>query len=150
MSRDELSKVIFGSFDGMTCVLGVIAAGCVTGNMHALILAAIGLSLAEGVAMAGGTYLSEVADVQSVKHAGLIGGASCVGVLVPALPFLFAPKMVAIALSACLTCLLAVIIAQARVTSLGAIAAYAQTFAILLFAAGVSILVTLVLNGAGV
>lgn len=149
-ASDNLSKAIFGSFDGMTCVLGVIAAGITTGDQHALILAAIGLALAESIAMAGGTYLSEITDVHSIQHAAIIGGASLFGVLFPTFPFLFVPKPFAVAVSMALTCLLTVAIAQVRVSSLGFVRAYIQTFAIVLVAAGVSVLATLWLNGAGI
>jgi VIT1/CCC1 family predicted Fe2+/Mn2+ transporter len=150
MVNDNLSRGIFGGFDGMCCVLGVIAAGYVTGDIHALLLSVIGLSLAESIAMAGGSYLSELVDVQRIRHAVIIGVASAVGIMVPAFPFFFAPRNVAILLSCFLTCALAVIIAQVRVKQLGALEAYVQTFAIVLFAAGISVVVTLLLNGVGV
>lgn len=148
--NDNVSKAVFGLFDGMCCVLGVIAAGYVTGDMHALILAAIGLALSESIAMAGGSYLSELVNVQRVRHAAVIGVASAIGILVPAFPFFFAPSRVAILLSCFLTCALAVIIAQVRVKQLGALEAYVQTFAIVLFAASISVIVTLLLNRVGV
>jgi hypothetical protein len=148
--NDNLSKFVFGSFDGLTCVLGVIAGCYISGNIHTLVFSVIGLALAEGVAMAGGSYLSEVVAVYRLRHAAIIGVASAIGILVPALPFFFAPQRVAVLLSLFLTCALAVIIAQVRVRTLGALEAYTQTFAIVLFAAGISIMATLLLNRVGV
>lgn len=147
---DNVSKAIFGSFDGLCCVLGVIAAGYVSGDIHALLLAVIGLSIAEGIAMAGGSYLSELVSVYRMRHALIIGVASAVGILVPALPFFFAPRRIAILLSLFLVVCFAVIIAGFRIKTLGALEAYVQTFAIVLVAAVVSIAVTLLLNGVGV
>lgn len=147
---DNVSKAIFGSFDGLTCVLGVIAAGYVSGDTHALILAAVGLAIAEGIAMAGGSYLSEMVAVYRIRHAAIIGVASAVGILVPAFPFFFAPRRIAILLSLFLTCAFAMIIASFRIKTLGALEAYVQTFAIVLIAALVSIAVTLLLNRVGV
>lgn len=148
--KEAIGKAIFGSFDGMTCVLGIIAAGYVSGDAHALVLGAIGLAIAEGVAMLGGSYLSELVAVDRWKHAAIIGIAACIGVLLPAIPFLFAPFSIALIISAGITIALAAVIAQMRVQESGALQAYAQTFAILLVAAAASILVTLALNALGV
>lgn len=147
---DNVSKAIFGSFDGLTCVLGVIAAGYVANDMHTLLLAVVGLAIAEGIAMAGGSYLSEMVAVYRVRHALVIGVASAVGIIVPAVPFFFAPKNVAILLSLFLIVVFTVIIAQVRVRTLGALEAYVQTFALVLLCALVTILVTVLLNRAGV
>lgn len=147
---DNLSKFVFGSFDGMCCVLGVVAGCYVSGDMHTLLLSVVGLAIAEGIAMAGGSYLSELVSVYRVRHALIIGAASAVGILVPAFPFFFAPPHVALILSMFLTCVLAIIIAQVRVRTLGALEAYVQTFVLVLMAAGVSVAVTLLLNGVGV
>lgn len=147
---DNLSKAIFGSFDGLTCVLGVIAAGYVANDMHTLLLAVVGLALAEGIAMAGGSYLSEFVGIYRVRHALIIGVASAIGIVVPAIPFFFAPKHVAALLSLFLVVCFAIIIASCRVKTLGALEAYVQTFSIVLLCALVTILVTMLLNGVGV
>lgn len=147
--NDGISKAIFGSFDGVTCVLGVIGAGIITGDTRTLVLAAAGLAIAEACAMAGGSYLSEVTSVNTIQHAAITGVSSFVGIIVPALPFLFLRGMWALIGSAILTCALAVVIAQTRVSTSGWLQAYAQTFAILFAAGGASILVTLALNGVG-
>jgi len=144
--KEIVSKAIFGSFDGMTCILGVIAAGYIIGDTHALVLSAVGLALASGISMTGGAYLSDVTNVNTVKYALVIGVASCIGILLPSLPFAFAPKPLALLLCALITCALGVLIAQARVSSLGILKAYGQTFLIIGAAAGVSIAVTTALN----
>jgi VIT1/CCC1 family predicted Fe2+/Mn2+ transporter len=148
--KEEVGKAIFGSFDGMTCVLGIIAAGYISGDTHALVLAAIGLAIAEAVAMSGGTYLSEVANVDTARHACIIGIAAFIGVLLPVLPFIFLPFTIALIASIFITIALATAIAQVRISESGVVRAYAQTFAILVVAAAASILVTLALNKMGV
>lgn len=147
---DNVSKAIFGSMDGLTCVLGVIAAGYVANDMHTLLLAVVGLAIAEGIAMAGGSYLSEMVAVYRVRHALVIGVAAAIGIIVPAIPFFFAPKNVAVLLSLFLVVAFTAIIAACRVKTLGWLEAYVQTFAIVLLCALVTILVTVLLNRAGV
>lgn len=147
---DNMSKAVFGSFDGMTCILGVIAGCYVSGDMRTLMLSAIGLAIAEGIAMAGGSYLSEIVAVYRLQHAFIIGVASAIGILVPALPFFFAPRNVAILLSLFLTCAFAAIIAQVRVKQMGALEAYVQTYVIVLLVAVVTIAAAFALNGVGV
>lgn len=147
---DNVSKAIFGGFDGLVCVLGVIAGCYVSGDMHTLVLSAIGLAIAEGIAMAGGSYLSEMVAVYRLRHAVIIGVASAVGILIPALPFFFAPRNIAILLSFFLTCAFAAIIAQVRVKQMGWLEAYAQTYAIVFAVAVVTILATVALNKVGV
>lgn len=147
--NDSISKAIFGSFDGMTCVLGVISAGIIAGDIHALVLTAVGLAIAEGIAMAGGSLLSEVTNVNTVEHSAIIGSAAFVGVILPALPFLFLPRPLALPVSLAIIFMMAVSIAQVRVSADGWWRAYAQTFAILVVAGGASVLITLALNGGG-
>lgn len=147
---DNVSKAIFGGFDGLICILGVIAGCYVTGDMHTLMLSAIGLAIAEGIAMFGGSYLSEMVAVYRLRHAAIIGIAAAVGILIPALPFFFAPRNVAILLSLFLTCAFAAIIAQVRVKQMGWLEAYAQTYMIVFVVTVVTILAAIGLNKVGV
>jgi hypothetical protein len=54
MTPDELSEAIFGTFDGMTSLPGVIAGALVSGTEHILVVTAAGLAVAATVSMAGG------------------------------------------------------------------------------------------------
>ncbi len=147
MSKHDLSVFVMGSFDGLTCGAGTIAASYLAGNVHVLILVALGLALAEAVAMAGGQYLSEISSgVSTLKHAGIIGLSACLGVLLPALPFLL--FVVPIALVACIlmTVGMAMLIAQVRASSVGVARSYLQTFAILCAAGGLSVGITLLVG----
>lgn len=146
MKKEEIGQAIFGSFDGMTCVLGVIAAEYIAGDIRDLILSCLALAIGEAIAMCGGSYLSEIVAVDRLKHALIIGIAACIGVILPVIPFLFMPRSIALVISALITIALGVAIAQARVAKEGAMRAYVQTFAILTAAAAASILVTLAMN----
>lgn len=147
---DNLSKAIFGGFDGLICVWGLIAAGYATGDVRTLILGAIMLAVNEGIAMFGGSFLSELVSVYRLPHALIIGVAAFVGILLPAFPFFFAPRNVAILLSFALTVVLAAVIAQIRARTMSALQAYAQTFGVTLAATAISIIGALLLRGMGV
>ena len=139
-----MNEAIFGSFDGLTCVLGLIAAGYLTGNGRVIVLSALALAIGEMVAMFGGEYLSETRQrVGALRSAGIIGLAAGLGAFLPAVPFLFAPKPVALACTLALVAALAVLIAQARVGAHGVMRAYGQTFGLLVAAALLSIGATL-------
>lgn len=148
MKQNDISVFVMGCFDGLTCGAGTIAVSYLAGNTHLLVLVAVGLAIAEAVAMAGGQYLSEQASgISTLRHAGIIGIAAMTGTLVPALPFLFASKHIALIGTLVLLVAMAVLIAQVRVKSHGFRQAYGQTFAILLCAGGLSVGVTLLLGG---
>lgn len=143
-------QAIFGSFDGLTSALGVIAAAYLTGNAHVLVAAACGLAIASAVSMAGGEFLSETSQRKgALNRAGIMACATFIGSFLPAVPFLFLPKPVALAVTGVLVLVAAVVIAQFRVSAHGALRAYLQTFGILVAAASLSIGATLLFNLAG-
>jgi len=136
---------VFGSFDGMTSALGVIAAAYLTATPRFLVTAACGLAIAAAVSMAGGEFLSETQQSQgAVRRATIMAGATFIGAFLPALPFLLFAKPVALGVAVLLVMAAAVIIAQVRVSRHGWAKAYLQTFGILLCAGMLSIAVTLV------
>lgn len=149
-ANDNLSKAIFGGFDGLICVWGLIAAGYATGDVRTLILGAIMLAVNEGIAMFGGSFLSELVSVYRMPHALIIGIAAFVGILLPAFPFFFAPRNVAILLAFTLTVIMAAIIAQVRSRSMNTLEAYTQTFGMTLLATALSVVGALLLRGVGV
>ena len=75
--------------------------------------------------------------------------ATFIGSFLPALPFLFFVKPVALMVACVLVLVAAVVIAQFRVPTQGVVRAYVQTYGILVMAAGLSIGVTLVFNLVG-
>lgn len=144
--NENIGKAIFGSFDGMNCVLGVITAGYFVSDSRALFLTAAGLAVAGAVSMGGGSYLSEITSIHTIEHAVIIGFSSFFGVLLPVLPFLFLPKLIATCISACVMCLIAISIAQFRTQSGKWWISYVQTFSILFCATIASIVITLLLE----
>jgi len=150
LTPDELGEAIFGAFDGMTSLLGVIAGALVTGTEHVLVVTAAGLAVAATVSMAGGEYLSDTGSAGARRRrAAIMGLATFIGSFLPVIPYLFLARTPATAASAAVTLLMAVGIAQARVPKQGALAAYAQTFGILIVAGGLSIITTVALGAAG-
>ena len=87
MSKDDLREAIFGSFDGMTSTLGVIAGLLVAGTHSGsrILAASIGLAIAATVGMAAGKYLSDTG--RSIRLASVMGIATFTGAVAPALPF---------------------------------------------------------------
>ena len=143
-------QAIFGSFDGLTSALGVIAAAYLTGNTHILVATACGLAIASAVSMAGGEFLSETSKRNgALNRAGIMAVATFIGSFLPAIPFLFFVKPVALMVACVLVLAAAAVIAQFRVPTQGVVRAYLQTYSILVVAAGLSILATMVFNLAG-
>jgi hypothetical protein len=145
-----VKEAVFGGFDGLTSVLGVIAAAYLAGSTHVLVVASLGLAIAAAVSMGGGLFLSET-DTSKGKwrRTGIMTSATFVGCVIPALPFLFLPRIGALLVAGVLVLMSAVLIAQIRVPTHGIARAYIQTFAILLLAGGLSIGCTLLFNLAG-
>jgi VIT1/CCC1 family predicted Fe2+/Mn2+ transporter len=141
--------LIFGIFDGMVSELGIIAACYLAGTSHLLLLTTVAFGVAAAVSMAGGEYLSDTRATGSMQRALVMGLATFVGAILPALPFLFFGKSIALSVGFILVVAIAGCIAQVRATKQGWIRAYVQTFVILLCAAGFSIAVTLAFNLAG-
>jgi len=143
-------QAIFGSFDGLTSALGVIAAAYLTGNTHVLVATACGLAVASAVSMGGGEFLSETSQRSGeLNRAGIMAAATFIGSFLPAIPFLFFAKPIALMVAGVLVLVAAAVIAQFRVQSQGVIRAYLQTYGILVVAAGLSIGLTLVFNLVG-
>jgi VIT1/CCC1 family predicted Fe2+/Mn2+ transporter len=145
-----MREAIFGSFDGLVSALGVIAAAYLVGNAHLLVTAAAGLAIAAAVSMAGGAFLSEPTYQKGeAKRAGVMALATFVGAFLPAVPFLFFAKPVALIGTLVLVIAASTAIAQARVPTHGYRRAYLQTLVILVVASGLSIGMTLLFNVTG-
>jgi VIT1/CCC1 family predicted Fe2+/Mn2+ transporter len=127
---------IFGVFDGMTSVVGVIAA--LAAHAPALVAGAIGLAIASALGMGAGEYLSD--GDGSLSAAVAIALATLVGTITPVIPFILFYGVLAISLSATLLVILGIIIAHLRPENTWP-KAYAQTFGLLLAAAAATWLV---------
>ena len=87
MSKDDLKQGVFGSFDGLTSALGVIT-GLVVAGVHDgrhILAASLGLAIAATTGMAAGEYLSDTS--RSKRRAAVMGAATFLGSVLPALPF---------------------------------------------------------------
>jgi VIT1/CCC1 family predicted Fe2+/Mn2+ transporter len=88
MTKADLTEAVFGTFDGLTSALGVIA-GLVVAGTHdgrRILAAALGLAVAATIGMGAGEYLSDTG--RSKRLAAVMALASLTGSLAPALPFL--------------------------------------------------------------
>ena len=84
----DVREAIFGSFDGMTSTLGVIAGLLATrSNASHIIAGAIGISVAATIGMGAGQYLSD--EQRNLRKAFIMALATFIGSILPALPFFF-------------------------------------------------------------
>ena len=104
---------IFGSFDGMTSTLGVIAGLLATGASASKILAAaIGIAVAATIGMGAGQYLSD--GQRNLRLAVVMGLATLVGSALPAIPFIFGASNACILASIAITLVAAGVIGHYR------------------------------------
>jgi VIT1/CCC1 family predicted Fe2+/Mn2+ transporter len=145
------AEAIFGSFDGIVSVLGVIAAAYVAGSpARTLVIVAAGLAVAAAVSMAGGQFLASAKNVRNpLIQAFVMGIATLLGAFVPAIPFLFLPKPTAAICTAIIVLLVTGWIVRIRATTQGTLKAFSQTYGILLIAAVISVVTAIVFNIVG-
>lgn len=106
-----LPTAVFGGFDGMTAVLGVIIIALTQASTAVFILA-VGLALSEGLSMAAGEWLAD--NDSSWRVAGVMGIATVLGILAPALPFTVMSGASALVLMAVIVAVVGFGIAMAR------------------------------------
>ncbi len=129
-SDSDLREAIFGSFDGMTSTLGVVAGLLATNATASKILAAaIGIAVAATVGMGAGQYLSD--GDRNVRKGAVMALATLIGSVLPAIPFLFGDSDACVASSIAITLVAAGIIGHYR--------GYAVTYAILIVVAVVTV-----------
>jgi VIT1/CCC1 family predicted Fe2+/Mn2+ transporter len=104
---------IFGSFDGMTSTLGVIAGLLATGaSANKILAAAIGIAVAATIGMGAGQYLSD--GQRNLRLAIVMGLATLVGSVLPAIPFIFGASKACILASIVITLAAAGVIGHYR------------------------------------
>lgn len=140
--------MILGGFDGMTAVLGVLAA-LIAGGSHrrSLVLATAGLAVAEMTGMAGGEWLGDQDREGRSRRTLMMGLAVLAGVVLPSLPYLVSPTPAGAFVSVLVIVVLGVAIAHFREDQ-GGYTAYVQTFAVMGIAGLLAVLCSLVLGGA--
>jgi VIT1/CCC1 family predicted Fe2+/Mn2+ transporter len=141
MSARLLRPAVFGTFDGLTAVLGLLLS--LHGHPNWVLPSALGLAVAEGVGMAAGEWLSDSGS--GFAASGVIGAATALGSLAPAVPFAVLPMPWAAVASAVVLVAIGTGIAAVRSRDRGWARAFAETFGVLaaaLVAVGVCIRVT--------
>lgn len=127
MARSWTKPAVFGAFDGLTCLLGVVFPLLAT--PHLVLRTAVGVGLAETVGMAAGEWQSD--SENGVLPSLIIGAASGGGAITPALPFGFLPtgpaRWVSLGLLLAITGLIALLRAEKR----GHRRAFTESFTIL-------------------
>ena len=126
----DLKEAIFGSFDGMTSTLGVVAGLLATrATPPKIIAAAIGIAVAATIGMGAGQYLSD--GERNKRKALVMALATLIGSVLPALPFAFGTSL------ACVLASVAITIAAAGV--IGHYRGYAVTLLILVTVSAITV-----------
>jgi VIT1/CCC1 family predicted Fe2+/Mn2+ transporter len=130
VQKSDTTEAIFGSFDGMTSTLGVVAGllATKTSATH-VVAAAIGIAVAATVGMGAGQYLSD--GRRNLRKALVMALATLVGSVLPALPFLFGTTDACILASIGITLLASAVIGHYR--------GYLVTYAILVVVSALTI-----------
>lgn len=123
----SLSPAVFGMTDGLTCSLGVILS--LTHHASLILPTAVAVSSAECVGMAAGQWLSESDD--GLGESLVIGLASGVAGLAPALPYAFLAGFWAIFTSVVILVGIAAAVTVVRIRDRGLIRALVETYGVL-------------------
>jgi len=132
----DLREAIFGSFDGMTSTLGVVAGLLATrANASHIVAGAIGIAVAATIGMGAGQYLSD--DQRNLRKAMVMAVATLIGSVLPAVPFFFGKSTACVIASIGITMLAATIIGHYR----GYVVTYTILIVVSALTVGLSILV---------
>jgi VIT1/CCC1 family predicted Fe2+/Mn2+ transporter len=136
LSPSDTREAIFGSFDGMTSTLGVVAGLLATkSNASHIVAGAIGIAVAATIGMGAGQYLSD--DQRNLRKAIVMAVATLIGSVLPALPFFFGKSTACVMTSLGITLLAAAIIGHFR----GYLVTYSILVLVSALTVGLSILV---------
>lgn len=126
----DAREAIFGSFDGMTSTLGVVAGLLATrASAHHILAGAIGIAVAATIGMGAGQYLSD--DQRNVRKAVVMAVATLIGSVLPALPFISGASLGCVLASLAITLLAAGVIGHYR--------GYAVTYGILIAVSAITV-----------
>lgn len=139
-----LAPAVFGGFDGATSVVGVLLT--LTGRPGQILPTTLGLAVAGGVGMAAGSWLSADSDA-GPREALVIGAATAVGTLLPALPYALLAGAAAMVCSGLLLVLLGAGITAVRACDRSLGRAAAETYGVL-FAVSAAVAAAAVATGA--
>lgn len=132
-SRDEIRLSIFGSIDGLTMFLGLVAGVIISRQANSAIWhAALGGAMGEFAGMTSGQYMSDKAS--GLSAAVFCGAAGAVACSAPAIPFIFLARTPAMVTAAVIAVVIAALISWLRPEH--GWTAVAETYGVLL-AAGI-------------
>ena len=124
----NVKHAVFGLFDGLTVVLGVII-GLYSSHPDLILTTAVAVGVAEAIGMFSGEWLSETKS--GLRGPIVIGVATCTGSILPALPFALVASSVAAWLAASIFLVCAAAIAAARAAERGWVRSNIETVGIL-------------------
>lgn len=144
MRHGKLARpAIFGLSDGLMSMLGVVL--YLMGHQALIFPAALSGGISSALSMAGGEWLSD--SEHGLGASCVMGAATGLGAILPALPYAFGTGPVAVAESIMICVLIGIVVAALRPLR-GFGMALAETFGILLAIFGVVLACGLFLPGA--
>ena len=121
-----LTTTIFGASDGLVASIALILA-TMTHGRRVVIAAVIGLLIAEGLGMAASQFLSD--PKRNLRQATIMGVATSVTIIVPAVPWIFSSGAAASVFSCLIALAFAGLISRARP---GGWSTWLQTYGVLI------------------
>lgn len=103
---------VFGTFDGLTSAVGLVFAAIITSAD--VVAVSFALAISAAVSMAAGEWLSDDQPKNKGRRALVMGVATFVGSLAPAIWFMFGVGSLSIALATLTVICLGVVIAELR------------------------------------
>ncbi len=144
MRRGRLARpAIFGLADGLMSMLGVVL--FLLGHQDLIFPAALSGGISSALSMAGGEWLSD--SENGLGASCVMGGATGLGAILPALPYALGTGPAAVAESVVICCLIGFVVSLMRPRR-GLGMALVETFGILLAIFGVVLACGLFLPGA--
>lgn len=126
--KAEMNHAVFGAFDGVTVLLGIVI-GLYSDHPNLILGTAISVGVAEAIGMAAAEWLSE--SESGYLGPTIIGASVALASVLPALPFFFLTPWPALWVSASAYCLVAALIAYARKRERGLSRSLLESYGIL-------------------
>lgn len=147
LDRESLKSSIFGMFDGLTSLLGVLIP--LLSFTHLLVFTTcIGLAVSSAISMGLGEYLSydkSIPKKTRVNTSFYMGLFTAIGCFLPVVPFLFTGGLTALLLFILIYFLMTLVVSFMKSKDLGWKNALIQTFAVSLIAVVLVVCATLLL-----
>lgn len=147
MDQSQRSEAIFGVFDGLVSVSGVII-GLLSAANGTLLSGAIGLAAASTVSMAAGEYLGD--PERNVGRSAVMAVGTAVGTVSPIIPFVFLDRVPAVVVAVAVGLIFCSIIAWYRGTvDNQKTRSFVETYGVFVVSIAVTAVVTLLTGATG-